>query len=143
MSEPPSEYHEHGTNGRAFQLAGLMVYLVSATIGALVVYLGYQAGNGPLAASAMIGLSIIGYAITLSFAPEYRRIFLATAVGAHITAILLYYSNPIPLPFFILERAPEGTSLNVDVVQLVLLYEYFFTRELKQKEGASQNDGNH
>jgi len=127
----------------ALRLAGLMVYLVSAAIGALVVYLGYSAGNGPLAASAMIGLSIIGYAISLSLAPEYRRIFLATALGAHVTAILLYYSNPIPLPFFILERAPEGTTLNVDIVQLVLLYEYFFTRELGKKEGTPQTDGNH
>jgi len=137
------EIPDSETSVEEFRLASLMIYLVSAVIGSLVVYLGYNAGNGPLAASAIIGLSIIGYAIALSIAPEYRRIFLATALGAHVTAILLYYSNPVPLPFFILERAPEGTTLNVDVVQLVLLYEYFFTRELGKKKRTPQTDGNH
>jgi len=121
-----------------FSIAGLAVYGVSAFIGALVVFLGQGAGNGPLAASAMIGLSIVAYALSISVAPEYRRLFLATAVGAHVTAILLYYSNPIPLPFFILERSPDGMSLNIDVVQLTLLYEYYLTRDLEKKAEAGE-----
>ena len=45
-------------------------------------------------------------------------------MAAHIGAVAAYYSNPLILPLIIIERSITGKySINIDIVQLALLYE--------------------
>ena len=138
MSGTPGEEDYFLEERSGPDLARILIYAVSALLGSIVVIVSYGIGAAPLVASGVIAFSLLAYALSLSFFPEYRRVFLASAVGAHISAVLLYYSNPIPLPFLIIERSPEGMSLNIDLVQLVIAYEYLTSKTTREIEEASQ-----
>ncbi len=98
--------------------------LVGATLGGL---------SGPYGASVMVASMIVLYAIALSLYPGSRLLFLSAALGAHLAAVASYYSNPVPLPLFVLERSAEGYSLNIDIVQVIIAYEAVsFLRQRRQ-----------
>ena len=75
------------------------------------------------AASTIIVLSLAGYLVLSILESRWRLLFLSSAVTAHITAVVLYYTNPIPLPLLLLERSPDGLAANLDIVQVVVLAE--------------------
>ncbi len=74
-------------------------------------------------ASTIIVLSLAGYLILSLLENRWRLLFLSSAVAAHITAVVLYYTNPIPLPLVLLERSSNGLVANLDIVQIVILAE--------------------
>jgi len=89
--------------------------------------------GGPYATSIIVDIAIIAYALLITSDPLTRHTAIALALGAHITAIIKYYSSPIPLPFIILERGGHGTTINIDIVQLTIAYEIIFERKTWRK----------
>ena len=89
--------------------------------------------GGPMGASIIVDIAIIAYALLLTSDPIDRHVVLAVAVGAHTAAILLYYSHPLILPFVVLERGKHGTTLDIDLVQILLAYEVIFERNTWRK----------
>lgn len=102
---------------QAYIVVCLFAFLVGATIGYV---------SGPLGSSILIDLAILFYAILLTVAPQIRWVGISLAAGTHIAALLSYFSNPIPLPFIILERNSHGYTLSIDLVQAVIFYELLF-----------------
>lgn len=83
--------------------------------------------GGPMAASVLVTVSVFAY-ILLSGNKWYRLIPLAAMIGAHLAALLTYYSKPLPIPpLFVIERHPgplgARMSLNIDPIQIIVLYE--------------------
>ncbi len=74
-------------------------------------------------AAAVIVASLAGYLVLSILESRWRILFLASAVSAHLVAVLLYYTNPIPLPLLLLERSEGNAAVNIDVVQIVVLAE--------------------
>lgn len=92
---------------------------------ALPALVGFTVGlmtAGSLAPSAVI-IGIVAYALISIFLPSLRLFPLLFAFGAHVSAVLFLYSDPIPLPLFVIERGAPGIVINVDIVQIALLYE--------------------
>ncbi|BAN90601.1 hypothetical protein [Aeropyrum camini] len=100
---------------------GLEVLIASAWT--LLVSLVAAALGGPEAASLIVSLSLVTYLILSLFETRIRLAPLAAAAGAHLGAVASYYSNPLPLPFLVVERGPNGAIVNVDIVQLVAFTE--------------------
>ncbi|MCE4599666.1 MAG: hypothetical protein F7C81_05660 [Desulfurococcales archaeon] len=92
----------------------LIIAVIGFTMGATL---------GPRRTSMAIIAAIILYMITTSMLPRTRIIFLLIAATLHIGALTSYYSNPIILPLIIIEQAHNKYSLNIDIVQLAILYE--------------------
>jgi hypothetical protein len=106
----------------------LVIMFLSFLMGATITLAG-----GPMGASVLVDVSIVAYALLIASSVYARHTVLALALGAHIAAILKYYSSPIPLPFIIIERGSHGYSLNIDLVQIILAYELVFERESWRK----------
>ncbi len=82
---------------------------------------------GPLAASILVEASLAGY--ILAYGTPLRWYALASMAGAHIGAILGYYSNPLPIPpIAIIESREAGLrqvyyAANIDIVSIIIAYE--------------------
>ncbi len=106
--------------------------LESQTVYVLAVFAGLVAGvasalGGPKAASIIVDLSILAYALLVS-REDVRLLALASMLGAHAGAVISYYSNPLLIPpVAVLERKTEGLttrySLNIDIVSLIAVYD--------------------
>jgi len=99
--------------------------VAAAALAAALVAGVLAAAGGPLAASILVDLSIIGYAV---FAGNrlLRLVPLAAMVGAHVSAVATYYSHPIPLPpLAVVERDPATalSAANLDIVGLIVAYD--------------------
>lgn len=118
----------------------VFAFLIGATVGFT---------SGPLGSSILVDLAILLYAVLLTIAPSIRWVGISLAAGTHVAALLSYYSNPLPLPFIILERGLHGYTLNVDLVQAVIFYELVFEHKifgskektLKSPVGNAPGDG--
>ncbi len=97
---------------------------VAASIAVLVMLtLPFSMTGSPRVSSITIVLLILGYAITSVVYPLARWAFLIAALAAHAVSIAIYYTNPLILPFVVLEREGERYSINIDLIQLILVYE--------------------
>ncbi len=112
--------------------AELGLYAVVITFAILIGGTIVQA-SGSFAASVLVDVSIIAYALLLTSDPIYRHSALALALGAHIVAIAKYYSHPLIAPFLIFERSSHGTTINIDIVQIVIVYELISERKTLRK----------
>ncbi|MEB3846925.1 MAG: hypothetical protein GSR74_02985 [Desulfurococcales archaeon] len=106
----------------------LVVVFLALLVGATVTLAG-----GPLGASVLVDISIIAYALLVTSNITARHAVIALALGAHIAALLKYYSHPIVLPFVIVERGAHGYTLDIDLVQAVIAYELVFERDQLRK----------
>ena len=95
-------------------LVSIPLLVASTTIGL---------SGDPLLVSYLITTSIIIYAILSLVSSPLRLLPLAFALGSHVGALVSYYSDPLILPLMIIERGPDGTSINLDLVQILLLLE--------------------
>ncbi len=79
---------------------------------------------GPYKVSISTILLLLIYVILQNTRTSIRLIPLIAATTLHIGAILTYYSNPIILPLTIIERSIDGKySINIDIIQLAIIYE--------------------
>ncbi|GBF08651.1 hypothetical protein apy_03760 [Aeropyrum pernix] len=100
---------------------GLEVLIASAWT--MIISLVASALGGPEAASLVVSLSLVTYLALSLFETRLRLAPLAASVGAHVGAVASYYSNPLPLPFIVVERGSQGAIINIDIVQIVVLTE--------------------
>ena len=79
----------------------------------------------PRASSFFIMTMLFAYTLLSINGLPYRLAPLAAMIAAHIASITSYYSNPLLLPLIVVERAGDRYSVNLDVVQLALVYELY------------------
>ncbi|MCE4612517.1 MAG: hypothetical protein F7C07_01605 [Desulfurococcales archaeon] len=97
---------------------------VAASIAVLVMLtLPFSMTGSPRVSSITIVLLILGYAIASVIYPLARWAFLIAALVSHVVSIAIYYTNPLVLPFVVLEREGGRYSINIDLIQLILVYE--------------------
>ena len=108
--------------GRGVSLEVTLIYVFSSLV-AFITGLILAFNKGPSISSYMVTGGIVAYLVTSLLIPKARWIPLALTLGLHVGAITTYYSNPLVLPLIIIERWGERSSLNIDVVQLILAYE--------------------
>jgi len=116
------------------------VVVAAAALAAALVAGVLAALGGPLAASIVVDLSILGYAV---FAGNrlLRLVPLAAMAGAHIAAMATYYSNPLPLPpVAVVERDPAATlsAVNLDIVGLVVAYDVIDRVRLRWRRSSTE-----
>jgi len=99
--------------GKPTLLAAVISFLTAAPAAAL----------GKEAAAVVVAVGFAGYLLLSVFESSWRLPFLASAVSAHIASVILYYSNPLPLPFAIIERSSHGVAIDIDIVQLLVVIE--------------------
>ncbi|MCE4602110.1 MAG: hypothetical protein F7C08_02055 [Desulfurococcales archaeon] len=93
----------------------ILSILIFSTLGATL---------GPYRTSITIMGLLLIYILLQGASTPLRLIPLVAAASTHIAAVLAYYSNPLILPLVILERSTiHGYSINIDIVQIALLYE--------------------
>jgi len=120
--------------------------VAAAALAAALVAGVLAAVGGPLAASILVDLSILGYAV---FAGNrlLRLVPLASMIGAHAAAVVTYYSNPLPLPpVAVVERDPATAlaAANLDIVGLIAAYdlvERMFSRRRSSTEETLNRAG--
>lgn len=114
-----------GSSGEVKGGFSLELHIAYILLCAIMLILGLILGfNGrPEVTSYMIAGGIVAYLITSILIPVARWAPLMLTLGIHIGAIISYYSNPIVLPFVIVERWGERTIINIDVIQVILAYE--------------------
>ncbi len=101
----------------------LFSIILSAFVALIFLTIGLS-GN-PRLVSSIIWITLAIYIILLSVEgyAEFAWLAVVAMVSAHIGALVSYYSNPLVLPFVIIERGRGHESLNIDIVQIVLLVE--------------------
>ncbi|MEB3765506.1 MAG: hypothetical protein GSR77_05010 [Desulfurococcales archaeon] len=123
----------------------ILEYIALFFIGLVFFTLGIS--GKPAVSSITISLLIIVYAITISLSESYIKYVLVALVSTHIGSIISYYSSPLILPFVIIERSTNYSSINIDFVQIILAYEIIRAKPWKKRENSKTpnkigNDGN-
>ena len=96
----------------------------------------------PRASSFFIMTMLFAYTLLSINGLPYRLAPLAAMIAAHIASIASYYSNPLLLPLIVVERAGDRYSVNLDVVQVALVYELYqlaSTRPCKPEKTKTPN----
>ena len=106
---------------RIVRIYGIPV--LGAAAGGLVGGIVSALTGGPLAASLSVALGGLLYVAAGALGLPIRLAGLGLALGAHIAALTSYYSNPIPLPFLIVEVNQGRAALGIDIVQIILAHE--------------------
>ena len=75
------------------------------------------------AAASTVVIGLIGYLALSMLDSPWRLPLLASSLAAHISALAMYYSNPLLLPLAIVERGPQGSVVNIDLVQIAMMAE--------------------
>ncbi|MEM1927307.1 MAG: hypothetical protein QXS85_01010 [Acidilobaceae archaeon] len=107
--------------GVSLLTATILVGMVGVLVGFLI-GLAYRAEG----ASLLLLSTLVAYIVVIVAYPRLlaARLLLALfMMCSHLGAILAYYSNPIVLPFVVIERGARGSSINLDFTQLILAYE--------------------
>ena len=129
MEEPPpdSEHYDYLEPPRPETREDLSLLTNIIMLGFIfIIFLTVGLAGSPKASSIVVWILLAGYVVLATASSEYSRYtwMLATAlVGVHIGSIASYYSNPIIYPFIIIERGAGHESVNIDIVQLVVLVE--------------------
>ncbi len=121
--EESSEREDRGKCGIRWILANPVVIglsIVGAIAGATV-----GAASDPKASSFFIIVMLFAYTILSINNLPYRLAPLAAMITAHVASILSYYSNPLPLPLVVVERFDGRYSINLDIVQIAIVYELY------------------
>jgi len=98
-------------------------HVVAVTVLLTLAILPFALAGSPRLSSTIIVAMVLGYAVSSIVYPVARWAFLVAALVAHAASIAIYYTNPLILPFVILEREGGRYSINIDVIQLILIYE--------------------
>ena len=77
----------------------------------------------PLPVSYLIMVSVVLYTLLSLVSSPLRIPPLVLALGLHVGALISYYSDPLILPLIIIERGQNGDSINIDLIQVLLLLE--------------------
>ncbi len=122
----------------------VLEYIALFFIGLVFFTLGIS--GKPTVSSITISLLIIVYAVTISLSESYIKYVLVALVSTHIGSIISYYSSPLILPFVIIERSANYSSINIDFVQIILAYEIIRAKPWKRENSKTPNkignDGN-
>jgi hypothetical protein len=108
---------ECGLLYRVYGRPAILASIVAGVTAAAAAAISREAG------SSVVVVSLAGYLILSLLESPWRLPFLVSAATAHAVNVALHYSNPIPLPLFVVERAGDAASLNLDIVQVALLAE--------------------
>ncbi|MEM0491034.1 MAG: hypothetical protein QXO93_01755 [Acidilobaceae archaeon] len=96
-------------------------------ISLLLVGLTLGLNSRPEISSYMIIGGVLAYLITSIIIPKTRWIPLALTLGIHIGSIITYYSDPLVLPFIVIERHMGKQAINIDIIQILIAYEVIVT----------------
>ena len=112
--EAPST--EPGVPKSVYLVTALFISLIFATLG--------LSGN-PELVSIVMWLLLAFYLVSSAISDDVKLRLLSVLAMAslHFGAIISYYSNPLLLPFVIIERNAGHSSINIDFVQAILVFE--------------------
>ena len=131
-----------GARCLAREVAGspLRIGITLSSIPLLVVGVGIGLSGKPLSVSYLVMTSVLVYTLLSLVSSPLRVPPLILALGLHVGALASYYSNPLILPLIIIERSPNGSSINIDLIQVLLLLEASNIPNLKAACTATQGE---
>ncbi len=121
-----------GVPRSVYVVVALFLILIFATLGL---------SGSPELASIVMWLLLAFYlaSSTISDDVKLRLLTVISMASLHFGAVASYYSHPLVLPFVIIERSANHSSVNIDFVQAIIVFEaarWLF--EEKTKRGAPE-----
>ncbi len=141
QAENSDAYNETIENGKVYftrREEQILDYIITFFVGLVFLTIGIL--GKPMLSSIIISLLIISYALLISFTDEsYSKYIVVALTATHVGSIITYYSNPIIMPFIIIERHSENYSLNIDIVQIIVIYELWRIKPWRRENSKTPN----
>ncbi len=141
QAENSDAYNETIEDGKVYftgREEQILDYIITFFVGLVFLTIGIL--GKPMLSSIIISLLIISYALLISFTDEsYSKYIVVALIATHVGSIITYYSNPIIMPFIIIERHGENYSLNIDIVQIIVIYELWRIKPWRRENSKTPN----